>query len=212
MRSQYDSERLVRLSCVKFRECGVLGCALRPSCGGPRVNLTYRWMSQHIPSCISTSTCCTLPTSAQDFLFWVMVLHLSVLLSYACRSGLNNQGGVSGVHAAGGTFTQNYAHTDKKYRDARARKCKYNDKKQKLDEKYKHTTNIQLTVPRLFSKEKSEIQIRPTIQTAGRRQGQLREGVFLRAGLFVQIQQCRNYETRRCWSVPNGAGWCRMLH
>ena len=37
---------------------------------------------------------------------------------------------------------------------------------------------------------------------------QIHKRRFLRADLFVQIQQGRNYETRRCSGYPK---WCRML-
>ena len=56
-----------------------------------------------------------------------------------------------------------------------------------------------------FKLKKHAIQIRPKVQPAGGRSGQIREGCFLSAGLFVQIQQGRKYETRRCAGVPNGA-------
>ena len=49
------------------------------------------------------------------------------LVPFSCRSGLNNRGGVCGVHAAGGTSTQNYTHKDEnKYRDSCVQKTNTN--------------------------------------------------------------------------------------
>ena len=50
------------------------------------------------------------------FLFWVIgrsFVSLGLLVTFACRSRLNNRGGVSGVHTAGRTPTQNYTHKEK---------------------------------------------------------------------------------------------------
>ena len=62
-----------------------------------------------------------------------------------------------------------------------------------------------------FTKTTHERQIRPNIQTAGGRSGQIRKVFsFLRVGLFVPIQLGWNYETRFA-GVSNGAE-CSFLN
>ena len=151
---------------------------------GASVNLPHRCESQHIPSCISRRTCCALPTCAHGLarptrereskVQWVSFLgggpsfvSLGFLVTFACRSGLNNRGGVSGFTRWAGnppnnflpTTRNNYrrAHTNtthkqirrrartkkkvqKQFRDARAQTYKY----EHWTEQCKTTTHIQL--------------------------------------------------------------------
>ena len=71
---------------------------------GPRVKVTDRWVSQHVPSCISRGICCALvvtcaqglagPTlegkdKSTGFLFWVSILLWSVWVCWLLlRAGL----------------------------------------------------------------------------------------------------------------------------
>ena len=77
---------------------------------GLLLDLTCRWVSQHIPSCLSQrETVVRGPlvrnislASSQSPAF----LRLGLLVTFSFRWGLNNRGGVSGVHAPVGPGTQ----------------------------------------------------------------------------------------------------------
>ena len=100
---------------------------------------TFRLISQveYVARC--PLVCTAWPANSQSPSF----VSLGLLVIFSCRSGLNIRGGVSGVHAAGGTPTPNYtqknnnkhpepgARTYKytnKCRDARAQTCQFKNK------------------------------------------------------------------------------------
>ena len=68
---------------------------------------------------------------------------LGLLVTFTCTSGLNNRGGVSEVHAAHRTSTQNFTHKCKTYTETRAQKYKYGIKYNKQTNK---NTKIQQTI------------------------------------------------------------------
>ena len=129
---------------------------------------------------------------------------LGLLVTFACRSGLNNRGGVSGVHAAGGTTSSNHTlKYNNKYRDARAQtfKCiitketnKYNPK---CNNKYKCA----------FSKMR-EIPIRPKIHTAGDVRATFAKIVF-----FARVPVCASWTRSelRDKTMIGHSKWSRML-
>ena len=108
--------------CTANTECWTLHC-LRAA-GGLGFTLRTNGYSQHFPSCKSKGMCRALPTCAHGVAGQctkgngfsclrdgASFVGLGLLVTSACRSGLNNRGGVSRVHAAGGTTSQNCTHT-----------------------------------------------------------------------------------------------------
>ena len=89
------------------------------------------------------------------FLFWVMVLLLSVwvcLLLFACMSGLNNRSGVSGIHVAGQTssskYTQKYKYIQRRAHKQTKTKNRYSDARNKIYKTGRTSTNTQQKIQR----------------------------------------------------------------
>ena len=182
--------------------------------------------------------CCAVPTCAQgsagptpegkEKSAGFLLLVITLLLSRRClwvpaAGGTPSQ--ITPTNSKINTETRAHGNTQHKHeqRDAGARKQKPKNKnrdartniqiQQRIQTRtntYEQTPQIQLHVHIHFLK--NEFPRRPLIQTAGERSGHKREGFFFARALFVQIQQGRNYETRRCSGGPRGAECSQWAH